>query len=485
VAWPQENDEAEAALRMALDALNEGDPPEARARIRALDAEHGPRRASVWATLGKAPLAHALAALVRLAAATETPLGGGNVAGIVAAYTAGGWEADAAALIALAAVSDTADVRAVQRAVRALYMLWLRDAAERFAAAVREGGADYVASPRVVTAPTSGVCILFADGLRFDVGKLLVARLANRGLAAAISPHLAALPPVTPTAKPAVSPVAGLLAPGADFDLTVAATGQKVHVEVLRQQLTNTGYTVLRGEETGNGAGAAWTESGALDAYGHAQGWKLARRVQEETAELADRIAALLAAGWREVRVVTDHGWLLLPGGLPKAEIAVGITDARKGRCARLKGNAMWEGQTVPWYWDANVRVAVAPGISCFEMGKEYEHGGLSPQECIVPVITVTAHAAPTSTAAITDARWTRLRCRITLHGTATGCTVDIRTKAGDATSSVVQSVKSVGADGTAVLLVPDADCEGIAAFVVLTDARGTVLHQYPTTIGD
>jgi len=482
--WPQENDEAEAALRVALGALHERDPPEARSRILALEAEHGARRASVWATLGKAPLAHALAALARLAEATATPLSGGNVAGVVAAYTAGGWEADAAALTALAAVTDTADVLAVKGAVRALYMLWLRDAAELFAAAVREDGAHYVPPPRVVTAPTPGVCILFADGLRFDMGKLLVARLTDRGLTAAISAHLAALPPVTPTAKPAVSPVAGLLAPGTDFDLTVATTGQKVSVEVLRQQLTSTGYTVLRGEETGDGTGAAWTESGALDAYGHAQGWKLARRVQEEAGELADRIAALLAAGWREVRVVTDHGWLLLPGGLPKAEIPVGITDARKGRCARLKGNALWEGQMVPWYWDADVQVAVAPGISCFEAGKEYEHGSLSPQECIVPTVTVTANAAPAATATITGARWTGLRCRVMLDGKATGCTVDIRTKAGDVTSSVVQSVKSAGEDGTAVLFVPDDDCVKMAAFVVLTDARGIVLHQSPTTIG-
>jgi len=27
--------------------------------------------------------------------------------------------------------------------------------------------------------------------------------------------------------------------------------------------------------------------------------------------------------------------------------------------------------------------------LPVFEAGKEYEHGGLSPQECIVPVLTV------------------------------------------------------------------------------------------------
>ena len=38
--------------------------------------------------------------------------------------------------------------------------------------------------------------------------------------------------------------------------------------------------------------------------------------------EIRDRITELLAAGWKRVRVVTDHGWLLLPGGLPKIDLA-------------------------------------------------------------------------------------------------------------------------------------------------------------------
>ncbi len=46
--------------------------------------------------------------------------------------------------------------------------------------------------------------------------------------------------------------------------------------------------------------------------------------------------------------------------------------------------------QTVPWRWDAHVRIAIALDIRCYEAGQEYEHGGLSPQECVTPLITVT-----------------------------------------------------------------------------------------------
>jgi len=482
---PAANETAETALRNALAALGADDPSGARATVRALNAEHGMRRKWVWATLGQAPLAHALVPLVRLAEATATPLAGGSVAGIVAAYASGGWKADAAALDALAGVSDGPDVGAVKGAVHALYRVWLRDAAEVFQTAVRENPDEYSPPPRVVGPPEAGVCVLFADGLRYDVGKRLVSRLHDRGHEATVTPRLAALPPVTPTAKPAVSPVAGLLGAGTGFGLVAADTGKTLNIEPFRALLVGAGYQILRGEETGDPHGAAWTEAGALDSYGHAQGWKLARRVTEEAGELADRIAALLAAGWREVRVITDHGWLLLPGGLPKAELPVGLTDEKKGRCARLKPGATWEsGQSVPWHWDAAVRMAVAPGISCFEAGKEYEHGGLSPQECVTPVVTVRAVSAFAPPTAIHTVTWIGLRCRVTITGETAGCSVDIRTKPGDPASTATGGAKGVGVGGTVSLAILDDDHEGTAAHVVVIDAQGAVRAQTLTTIG-
>ena len=104
---------------------------------------------------------------------------------------------------------------------------------------------------------------------------------------------------------------------------------------------------------------------------------------------------ALLDHGWREVVIVTDHGWLLLTGGLPKADLPFHLTHLRKGRCAVLKEGSDSDQQTVSWRWDDAVRIAVAPGIRCYEAGKEYEHGGLSPQECVTPVITVSLAVEP------------------------------------------------------------------------------------------
>ena len=43
------------------------------------------------------------------------------------------------------------------------------------------------------------------------------------------------------------------------------------------------------------------------------------------------RVESLLAAGWREVRIVTDRGWLLLPGGLPKTDLPKISDDSASG----------------------------------------------------------------------------------------------------------------------------------------------------------
>ncbi|MDP9374703.1 MAG: BREX-1 system phosphatase PglZ type B [Chloroflexota bacterium] len=487
-AWPQINEEREGELRTALTALHEGNPDGARDTVLRLEEEHHERRGWIWADLGQAPLAGALPSLVRLAAATDTPLGGAMPQEIAKAYTERGWLADAAALDALAAVTRAADVAAVKAAVRALYSVWLRGAAEAFQAAVRAHPFPAPSLPGASALPlVAGQCILFADGLRYDVGQRLAARLTQRGLAVEQGWDFTAVPGVTPTAKPAVSPVAPLLGPGPEFTPTVRAGGAKVNIDVLRRMLEDAGFAILKGEETGapTATAAAWAEYGRLDAIGHQEEWRLATRVEDEVRALADRIAALLDAGWRSVRIVTDHGWLLLPGSLPKADLPLASTEARKGRCARLKPAADAGGhQTLPWRWDAAVRIAFAPAIACYEAGKEYEHGGLSPQECVVPVLTVTATGGVAATIALGDIRWTGLRCRVAVADAPPDATVDIHTKAADPASSVAVAAKAVAASGPTALVVENEDLAGTAALIVVLDATGKVLTQEATVIG-
>ena len=55
---------------------------------------------------------------------------------------------------------------------------------------------------------------------------------------------------------------------------------------------------------------------------------------------------------------------------------------------ARTALEELMQGHPAP---NPDVRIALAPGVTCFEANKEYEHGGVSPQECIVPRLAVRA----------------------------------------------------------------------------------------------
>lgn len=482
--WPQDNEQLELELRQGLHNLKTLPPTELPERITELEQRHGQRRAWVWARLERAPLAHALKHLVALATTTAYPLTGGTLEALAASYMAEGWKADAAMLDALAAVKSAEDASAVRDAVLTLYRPWLLDTAERFQHLAPETLEHPSRKPK--KAPAKGTCILFADGLRYDVGQKLRVALEKRALNIEAGWHWSAIPPVTPTAKPALSPVADLLTGTADGDgfcPALAEGNKKLTSERFQQLLDGRGYQVLKGDATGNPSGLAWTECGQIDRTGHDQGWLLARRIDEEVQALAERTAALLAAGWKEVHIVTDHGWLLLPGGLPKTELPGYLAQDRWGRCAIPKPGSKVEVPQRTWHWSPSVWVALAPGISCFVAGIEYAHGSLSLQECLVPEMHIRT-SKTTPAASIESVRWVRMRCKVTIDGNGPGLRVDLRTKVADASSSLA-TAKPVEADGTASLVVTDEDAVGTSAVVVLLAADGQVIAKEPTTVGE
>jgi hypothetical protein len=482
-SWPQDNEQMEQELRQVLQNIKAVPSAEVQTKLADLEQRHGQRRGWVWAKMDRAPLAIALQHIAILADAAK-PLAGASLNALADSYTSSGWKADAAMLAALGAVKTADDVAAVREAIRTLYQPWLRDMAERF----QQLAPDVLEHPSrkpTKKEPAKGTCILFADGLRYDVGQKLRAALGKRGLSVDSSWHWSALPPVTPTAKPALSPVADLLTGTADGDgfcPALADTEKKLTNDRFHQLLEGRGYQILKGDATGDPTGLAWTECGQIDRTGHDQGWVLARRIEEEVQTLADRTAALLAAGWKEVQIVTDHGWLLLPGGLPKEELPGYLAQDRWGRCAVPKPGSTLTVPQRTWHWSNSLWIALAPGISCFVAGKEYAHGSLSLQECLVPQLKVSA-AKTAPSASIKSAKWVRMRCKIEVEGNAAGLRVDLRTKLADAASSLV-TPKTVEADGTVSVMVEDDSVLGTAAFLVLLTAGGQVLEKQSTTVG-
>ena len=212
-SWPQENEVQETDLRQNLKAMENQLPDEVAQKISELETGHGDRRQWVWAELGQAPLAQALEHINTLARVSKQPLGGATPEEMGAWYTVQGWQADAALLQALACIQHTEDLSAVRAAIRSIYLPWLQAAAEKLQQLVQEhsypGHAGEYLKP---LSSQEGECLLFSDGLRFDVAQQMQTALAQQGFQINISYRWASLPTVTATSKPAVSPIAGILA---------------------------------------------------------------------------------------------------------------------------------------------------------------------------------------------------------------------------------------------------------------------------------
>jgi hypothetical protein len=486
-AWPQDNEMAEDQLRNLLRDFEALTAEGARKEAVRLDSEHASRRRTVWADLEMAPLAFALEQLVTLAEVTAQPLASGDIASLTADYAERGWHADDALLRALAAAKSLADRAAVSAAAASMYRSWLDAGAKALQAVIgpMTNAATYAPGPPASTG--AGRVTMFIDGLRLDIGRRVQERLLGVGLEVEATTSLAALPTVTQTAKPALVPVAvGVLVAGPDLHAANGATGTKASIQVLRSLMIDNGVQVLGTTETGDPSGMAWSEAGEFDQRGHEVGIRLVDYLEEEVDRIVGRIRELLDAGWERVDVVTDHGWILLPGGMEKVELPAATTVVKKGRCARLKDGAVVETPTVPWFWNQDVRIALAPGTTCFEANKEYEHGGVSPQECIVPRLTVTAGVEPATTGGpeITKVKWLGLLCRLELAGIGSGVLADLRALPADASTSIAEETKETSGRGKVSLVVPDEELEGERAYLVLIAPSGQILAQREVVVG-
>jgi len=485
---PATNRKQEDTLRAGLLALEKLPKGQALEALKGLAQQHAPRAASLWGELGEAPLARAA---VHLRALTDGIAVGGLGSGwgaLAAGYVDRGWRVDAAAWRAYATVRDGPEVEAVTAALRAVYRPWLEQLAEQ----VQGWASSYPTSDPATASlfePAPGTVLVFVDGLRCDLGLGIGRLLKERGLTVEIATRWSALPTVTATAKPAWHPLADMLVGNTlteGFEPQIAATGKDLKTQVFRSLLPKLGWTWLEPTATGDPSGAAWTETGTFDHDGHAQGAHLAWWLDEQLRAVTLRVCDLLKARWQRAVLITDHGWLLLPGGLPKVELPAHLTQARWPRCAVPQPGAQHGFRELPWFWGGGHSVVCAPGISAFKSGVEYAHGGLSLQEALTPVLTVTAGEQAVKPVEIASVEWKGMRLRVQLKGGFAGTMLDIRTKPADADSSVLdpdRRLQPPGDDGAAALLVTDDTSEGAAAVLVVV-RDGQVVAKQPVTIG-
>jgi len=483
-SWPQDNDEEEARTSAAVGRLSDCAPAEMRTGLAKLEVEHAGRRGSVWSTLGQAPFALLVGRLTALADGTRSLGLGSSVIERATDYVSTGWKVDAAFLQVLAALeAGHPTYPKVVRAAEALYRPWLEASAKGFQAAWTSAPPGLTPTAGVSSDEAEGTCAVFVDGLRFDVAAELAVALESRGLVPDLGWGLAGVPTVTSTCKPSVTPIGDLLGTGPELTPSTP-TGAPAIQDSLKKLMAEAGWTFVPGDGVGEPAGRGWTEGGDIDTLGHGVSFKLAHQLPGEVRLLENRISELLAAGWQRVIVITDHGWLLLPGKMPKHHLPEHLTVKRKGRCARLIADAAVPVgvPVLPWRWDENVRIAVAPGIHAFEEGKVYEHGGLSPQESVVPRLVVTRPSTGSSTSTLkVDCSWAGTALSIEVFGAPEGTRVDIRSKPADPMTSMAVKPKELK-NGRARLMARD-EHEGEAAFVVVIGVDETALANKLTQI--
>ena len=477
-AYPAENARREGALRTVLLAQAGRPNAEAVKAILQLEADHHWRRATVWADRGQARLAQALEHLAMLAAAPALPHH--DPAALAVAYMGTGWQADDAALRAMAAVQSGEDRAAVHAALRTLHLPLLEAGAIALQTLANAGTVPF-AGPAALSKPPPRAVLVFVDGLRMDLAHRLAASLRGQGATVALDWRWSGFPSVTATCKPLACPAASLLQAGSPQDLLPLWDGKPATKPVLTKAIEAAGWAT---QASLLPEAPLWIEARSVDKAGEANGAGLLPLLPGIMGEIAETVLALARQG-RPVRIVTDHGFLLMPGGLEKADLPGQFVEpsAKARRVALLKEGAPNTYDALPWSWNPAVLLATARGARTFYANVEYAHGGVSPQECVLPVLDVTVGAVEAAPAV--EVRWRRLMAKVRVKGGA-GLMADIRVGAGaSGPSALLKGPKELDDAGEANLGIDDAH-GGAALCVVIYRAGATdeVVAMLPTQAG-
>lgn len=349
-------------------------------------------------------------------------------------YAASVWAVDSAHRHLEHSLLYLADPRPLEEAATAArqdYERWLDGYLRAFTAAVERDGIHVegmlrqgeVHKRRVeAVASREPTALLVVDALRYEVGQELASilrRTFDEG-DVTIEPAVGLLPSITPVGM-------ANLCPGADGSLELTSVGEKLEVRIdgsrvmtvpervarlrsahgevldlllddvfqaqaddLRQRVEHAGLVLVRSQEIDQAG-----ESGKLNAaYQSLTGM---------VDQIARAIARLTHAGVRRFVIASDHGFIILsrklgdsmtipkPGG--KGEVHrrafVGKGGAAGDALVRLAGDRLG----VPSELDVLVPRGLAVIAAHGDRG--FFHGGCSPQELVVPVISVAASPEP------------------------------------------------------------------------------------------
>jgi hypothetical protein len=481
-SWPQINEEMENALRNDLQKLAKKDLSGIITGLKKLQLANRERLSWVWKELGYSPLLLALQYLANLSESVNVPYPSATVKELVSYYTTSGYEVDTAMRKAFTSVKTQKDKIVVSDLIRTIYKPWLENLTVKFQNLITQNSAECKSE---IPSCEEHPFYLFVDAFRYDAAREFEEICRKRNFKTELSPAFSAFPTLTSTAKVKASPVSNEVSNNSDIkDFTPQfKSGKYANIVALREELEKAGYchSIKKGFDPDK---KYWVEIGSIDTYGHDEQAEMLRRMDDLFGEIIEIISIAKESGAKTLKIVTDHGWLMLPGGLPAEKMVKDLTVARCGRCALIKEGVKTEFTQLPWEWNPITYVAYAPGISFFRNNEEYAHGGISLQECVIPELTITIEQKEQINAKIKSAKWVNLRCNIETENSPDGFKVDIRTRYNDEGTSVVLSGKQVIESNKCSLLVDDSALDS-AAFLVLTDDNGMIIDKINTTIGN
>lgn len=484
-SWPSVNAKKEKELEDALEKLSSKTPNEAHKGLIKLSEAHKIRLQWIWAEMGQSPFAISLPYLLQLAALSLKSYDNTTIDGLTKYYKKEGYQIDRA-LNNIALSGSTKEHKEMLSAMTGLFYLpWIQKLTLKFQEYTKKNSKEIVDS-NAAKVIDEAKFILFVDAFRYDLALEFCNHLSNN-FDVEIEQTWSALPSLTATSKPSVSPIANSLSRNSaikDFQPHFESGKPCSHYN-FKKELKEKGVEFL-GSPSGikDPKSRYWMEIGDIDTKGHQEQSDMFKRIPELLKELKDTVNKIADKGVLKITIVTDHGWLLLPGGMPNEKLHKDLTETRWGRCAEMKEGAVTKYLQLPWTWNPNEFIAYAPGVSFFKKNEEYAHGGISIHECMTPLITITSkNIEETRRALIEEFKWVGMRLIVNSVGTSgNGFNIDIRSKREDASSSII--IGTVKKEGSNWKVLANGDFEGQAGYLVLLNSEGIIVDSKLIEIG-
>ena len=484
-SWPSVNKNKEKELENDLKKIIKKTPRDAHKALIKLWEEHKIRLQWIWAEMEKAPFAISLPYLLQLAELSTKAYDNSSINGLTTYYKEEGHLLDSA-LRKIALSGSSKDHHEMLSAMAGLfYEPWIQKLTFKFQELAKENCNDITDLNAAKEIDNAGF-ILFVDAFRYDLAIDFCNHLPNN-FEVELKQSWAALPSLTATSKPSVSPIASMLSKDSaikDFQPNFKS-GNPCSPYYFKKELKEKGIEFINSPSgITDPKMRYWMEIGDIDKKGHQEQSVMFKRIPELLTELKETVTRISAKGVTQITIVTDHGWLLLPGGLPSEKLHKDLAETRWGRCAEMKEGAVTNNLQLPWSWNPNEFIAYASGVSFFKKNEEYAHGGISIHECMTPFITIKTKEETSNTKAlIEEYKWVGMRLLASTVGTLeNGFNIDVRSKRENADSSIIfGSVKHEGLDWK---LMVDGDFEGQAGYLVLLNSEGIILDSKLIEIG-